>query len=138
MQDLTNTISLSKAAACFRVGGWIPQGRVLVPHPVCTGSRLWAIKIWERTGIIGIQMHGGINAFWNGTARVRLVLRNRVHLGAKQLSLFKVRPPLVMWGRGERTVFKVKNLHCRSRPWLSPLKCLSVCYFNYLRASPTV
>lgn len=50
-------------------------------------TQLWAIKIWEHTGIIGIQMNCGMTEFWNGATGVMLVLRIHVHLGAKQLSV---------------------------------------------------
>lgn len=50
-------------------------------------TELWAIKIWEHTGIIGIQMNCGMTQFWNGAAGVMLVLRICVHLGTKQLSV---------------------------------------------------
>lgn len=52
-------------------------------------TQLWAIKIREHTGIIGIQMNCGMNEFWNGARGVILVLRNHVHLGAKQLSVLQ-------------------------------------------------
>lgn len=49
-------------------------------------------------------MNCGMNEFWNGARGVTLVLRNQVHLGAKQLSVLKVGPLCV---RGGKTVFEL-------------------------------
>lgn len=87
--------------------GWYMYSvRVCTLPPILfvLATELWAIKIWDHTGIIGIQINCGVNVFWNGAVGVMLVLRNHVHLGAKQIS-FKVGPPFV---RGEKTIFKVR------------------------------
>lgn len=76
-----------------------------LPASCLCWQQLWAIKIWERTGIIGIQVNCGDTGFWNGAACVRLVLRNRVRLGGSRF-LFKVRPPFAR--ERKTTVFNVR------------------------------
>lgn len=65
-------------------------------------------------------MNCGINEFWNGAVRVRLVLKNRVRLGAKQLSVQGQATVWGGWGGWGGRVFK--NLHCRTGPWLTDFK----------------
>lgn len=61
---------------------------------VCTSPILfvlatqpWAIKIRERTGIVGIQMNCGMTEFWNGATGVMLLLKIHIHVDTRQLSV---------------------------------------------------
>lgn len=70
-------------------------------------------------------MNCGINEFWNGAARVRLVLRNCVHLGAKQLSV-QGQPPFGEGGEEESLRISTAELDHD----LQTLKCFNkMCYF---------
>lgn len=103
LQDLTTTVRVSKDGAFLELVDVLVQGVCSSPFLFVLATELWAIKIWEHTGIIGIQVNCGVTGFWNGAACVRLVLRNRVHLGVSHF-LFKVRPPFVR--EKKTTVFK--------------------------------
>lgn len=104
IQYLTKNTRVSKDGAFSGLVDVFTKGVDSSPILFVLATQLWAIKIWEHTGIIGIQMNCGMTEFWNGAAGVMLVLRILMHLGAKQLSS-KVEPP---FARRENTAFKVR------------------------------
>ena len=87
IQYLTKKTRVSKNGAFSGLVDVFTKGVDSSPILFVLATQLWAIKIWEHTGIIGIQMNCGMTEFWNGAAGVMLVLRILMHLGTKQLSV---------------------------------------------------
>lgn len=120
IQYLAKNIRVSEDGAFLGLVDVFRKGVYSSPVLFVLATQPWSIKIWDHTGIIGIQINCGVNVFWNGAAGVRLVLRNHVQLGAKQLS-FKVGSPLV--SGEQKPSLKLRLSMTRTRPQLSPLKC---------------
>ena len=126
LSTLRKNIRVSKDGAFLGLVDVFSKGVYSFPILFVLATQLWAIKIWDHTGIIGIQIKCGVHACWNGAAGVRRVLRNRVHLGAKQLS---VQGGATILREEKKPSLQQEISMAELEPQLSTLKCLSMVIF---------